>query len=63
MVQLGKNVFSELTVQGNVTAPPIIFCNLIVTADADDDDADNDDVDDDDADGSVGKSTQRRLVK
>ena len=55
MVQLGKNVFSELTVQGNVTAPPIIFCNLIVTADAD--------ADDDDADVSVGKSTQRRLVK
>ena len=55
MVQLGKNVFSELTVQGNVTAPPIVFCNLIVTADAD--------ADDDDADVSVGKSTQRRLVK
>ena len=43
---IGEKYLYRIDLQGNVTAPPIVFCNLIVTADADaDDDVDDVSVD------------------
>ena len=42
---IGEKYLYRFDLQGNVTAPPIVFCNLIVTADADADDDDDVSVD------------------